>query len=122
MSEATQVLTDLLPVRINRAEFVEPTLLLGGLSWSLSATCDWRWAKPDGSVVASSTRGVEDLVWDLVGDEITGAHWSGPQSLGLDPSLTLKSGGVVDLFSDASFDTWVFHTPSLVLVGPLREA
>lgn len=121
MREAPQAFADLLPVRIDRAGIVEPTLLLGGSAWSLSATCDWRWVKPDGSVVASSTSGVEDLVWDLVGDEITAVCWSGPPALGLDPSLTLKSGGVIDLFSDASFDTWVLHTPSLVLVGPLRE-
>jgi len=33
----------------------------------------------------------------------------------------LRSGGVLELFSDAAFDTWVLHTPTVVLVGPLRR-
>lgn len=122
MSPATRALDDLLPTGIDRAEIEKPTLLLGGASWSLSATCDWRWVKADGTVVSSSTYGAEDLVWDLVGDEIVAARWFGPSALGADPSFTLKSGGALELFSDASFDTWVLRTPALVLVGPLRES
>lgn len=121
MSSATRAFDEMLPTRIDRAEIEEPTLLVGGSSWSLSATCEWRWVKPDGSVVSSSTDDVADLVWDLVGDEIVATQWSGPEALGADPSFRLKSGGVLDLLSDASFDTWVLHTPALVLVGPLRE-
>lgn len=121
MSSATQAFADLLPVRIDRAEIEGPTLLVGGTSWSLSATCEWRWVKADGSVVNSSTDKAEDMVWDLVGDEIASAHWSGQPELGIDPSFKLKSGGALELFSNASFDTWVLHTPYLVLVGPLRE-
>lgn len=122
MTVAAQAFADLLPVRIDRAEIENPTLLLGGTSWSLSATCDWRWVKADGSVVSSSTDGAPDMVWDLVGDEIVAANWFGPSALGTDPSFKLKSGGTLELFSDASFDTWVLHTPQLVLVGPLRES
>lgn len=122
MSAATISFDAIVPARIDRAEIEYPTLLLGGSSWSLSAICDWRWVKPDGSVVSSSTSEVADLVWDLVGDEIVDARWAGPSALGVDPSFTLKSGGVLELFSDAAFDTWVIHTPALVLVGPLREA
>ena len=122
MSPATRAFDDLLPTRIDRAEIEAPTLLLGGLTWSLSATCEWRWVKADGTVVSSSTDGAEDLVWDLVGDEIVAARWAGLSALGADPSSTLKSGGALELFSDASFDTWVLHTPELVLVGPLRES
>lgn len=121
MSEAIRALDEILRSRIDRAEIEEPTLLIGGSYWSLSATCDWRWVKPDGSVVSSSMVEAADLVWDLVGDEIAAVRWSGPSTLGVDPSFTLKSGGFLELFSDASFDTWVLHTPTLVLVGPLRS-
>jgi hypothetical protein len=111
---------ELLPVRIERAEIEEPTLLLGGVDWSLSVTCDWRWVKADGSVVSEGTAGREDLIWDLVGEEIVAAHWSGLERLGTDPSFAFRSGGALELFSDAAYDTWVLHTPSLILVGPLR--
>jgi hypothetical protein len=121
MSDATTVFAGLLPVRIERAEIEEPTLLLGGSDWSLSVTCDWRWVKADGSVVSEGTAERGDLIWDLVGDAIVAAHWSGPEARGSDPKFALKSGGILELFSDAAYDTWVLHTPSLVLVGPLRD-
>lgn len=121
MSGAASAFLDLLPVRIERAEIVEPTLLLGGRDWSLSVTCDWRWVKADGSVVSEGTAGREDLIWDLVGEEIVSASWSGPEGLGKDPSFAFRSGGALELFSDAAYDTWVLHTPTLVLVGPLRD-
>lgn len=78
MSCATRAFDDLLPTRIDRAAIEEPTLLIGGESWSLSATCEWRWVKPDGSLVRSSTDSAADLMWDLVGDEIVAVQWSGP--------------------------------------------
>lgn len=121
MSTATRAFDKLLPARIDRAEIEDPTLLMGGSSWSLSVTCEWRWVKPDGTVISSSSSAVEDLVWDLVGDVIVATQWTGPSALGVDSSFTLRSGGSLELFSDASFDTWVIHTPDLVLVGPLRE-
>ncbi len=111
---------ELLPAGIDRAEIEGPTLLIVGSSWSLSATCAWRWVKGDGSVIGPSTVGADDLIWDLVGDEIVAMQWTGPPGLGIDPWFTLRSGGVLDLFSDAAFDTWVLHTPELVVVGPLR--
>lgn len=116
-----QAFDDLLPVRIDRAEFAEPSLLIGGPGWSLSAICCWRWVDSDGTVIGADAAGIEDRVWDIVGDEIIAAAWAGPAQLGADPSFTLKSGGVLELFSDASFDTWVLETPALVLVGPLRH-
>lgn len=121
VSKAIEAFEELLPVRIERANLEEPTLLLGGVDWSLSATCDWRWVRADGVVIGEGTVGREDLIWDLVGEEVVATRWSGPEALGLDPSFTFRSGGVLELFSDVSFDTWVLHTPNGVLVGPLRD-
>jgi hypothetical protein len=56
-----------------------------------------------------------------LGDSIVAVTWSGPESLGVDPCLELRSGGRVELTSDATFDTWVLRTPKVVLVGPLRD-
>lgn len=119
MNDPTRAFTDVLPARIDRAEIVDPTLLLGGDGWSLSATCLWRWVQPDGVVHTSESVGVKDLVWDLVGEHIVTATWTGPSQLGTDPSFTLRSGGSLQLLSDGGFDAWVLHTPTLVLVGPL---
>ena len=121
MNDASRAFAVVLPARIERAEIEEPTLLLGGVDWSLSVTCDWRWVKANGTIVSEDTQGREDVIWDLVGDEIVAATWSGPAQLGQDPAFELRSGGVLELFSDAAFDTWVLHTPTVVLVGPLRR-
>lgn len=121
MSDATRAFAALLPVSIERAEIEGPTLLIGGVDWSLSVTCDWRWVNADGSVVSEGTVGREDLIWNLVGEQIVGASWSGPTAVGRDPSFSLRSGGRLEVFSDAAYDTWVLHTPTLVLVGPLRN-
>ena len=120
--DPTEALAGLLPLRIDRVAMEGPTLLVGGPSWSLSATCDWRWVRSAGDVVSDSTDGADDLVLELVGDEIVAADWSVTMALGKDPSFTLRSGGTLGVISDAAFDTWVLHTPDLVIVGPLRDS
>jgi hypothetical protein len=109
------------PLRIDRAEYEDPTLMLGGEGWSLSAMCVWRWVAADGRVVTGESVEASDLVWDLVGDEITAVDWTGPAALGVDPRFELRSGGTLDILSDATFDTWVMHLPGITLVGPLAE-
>jgi hypothetical protein len=109
-----------LPLHIDLAEFEDPTLLVGGEGWSLSATCIWRWVSGDGVVVSGDSIDAADVVWNLVGDDIIAVRWTGPEVLGSDPSFDLRSGGTLDLLSDATFDTWVLHVPHVTLVGPLR--
>ena len=121
MNSAVQAFDAVLPVRIDRAEVDDPTLLLGGESWSMSATCHWRWRDAHHSLVTHATRDADDLVWDLIGDEILRATWI-DRGYGADPVLTLRSGGELELISDVTFDTWVIHIPELVLVGPLLAA
>lgn len=72
-----------LPLRIDRASFEEPTLLLGGDQWSLAAICLWRWVSATGGrapppphgtrsgrVVTSEAAALPDAVWDLIGDSV----------------------------------------------------
>lgn len=110
----------LLPTTIREVEYVDPTLLIRGLNWSLTASCAWRWVAQNGEVVSPATTNFEDQIWDLIGASIASIEWRGPEALGLDPIFTLKGGGLLELFSDSAFDTWVLHTPTIVLVGPLR--
>lgn len=109
-----------LPLRIDRASNEAPTLLLGGADWSLAATCIWRWVSAAGDVVTSESAAGSDAVWDLVGDAIIAVSWSGPEFMGLDPVFRLASGGLLDIMSDAAFDTWVLRLPEVTLVGPLQ--
>jgi hypothetical protein len=119
MTSPTHAFDAHLPARIDRAEFNDPNLLVSGAGWSLSAICCWRWITADGAVVSGDAPGAEYRIWDLVGETIVRATWRGPLALGVDPSFELSSGGQLELFSDATFDTWVLDTGGLVLVGPL---
>jgi hypothetical protein len=120
MTVSTGAFDALLPTRIARAEFGEPTLLVAGEAWSLSVTTVWRFVMENGEVVSPSVSPTDAGVRGLVGDTIIAAKWCGPVELGLDPTFRLASGGILQIVSDATFDTWVLHTPELVLVGPLR--
>lgn len=122
MSQAADALERLLPLRIETAEYTDPTVLIGGRQWSMSITCAWRWVDANGEVVSAAQGDASDRIWDLAGEEITAVSWSGPSSLGLDPTFRLRGGGELTVLSDATFDTWVLHAQDLVLVGPLREA
>lgn len=121
MSRAHAAFAALLPTRVQRAEFQDPTLLIGGDSWSLTATCAWRCVDGKDRVVSLAVNAVADDVWSLAGLEILKATWSGPSGLGVDPSFDPGAHGSLHLFSDAAFDTPVLRTPGLVPVGPLRE-
>jgi len=118
---AENTLSGLLPTSVDRAEYSEPTLLLGGQDWSLSATCAWRWDGVNGCSVDSSSADRADRVWDLVGETIVAVRWIQADDWGSDPILEFRSGGRLCLLSDAPFDTWVWHVPNLVLVGPLLD-
>lgn len=51
-----------LPLRIDRAEFEDPTLMVGGNDWSLSANCIWRWVAADGKVLSGESADAADFV------------------------------------------------------------
>jgi len=117
MSKGRAECTSQLPFRIARAEYEDPTLMIGGAGWSLSATCPWRWINSDGRLVSDGTLGSADAVWDLVGDTITEVTWIEEPKLGADPWFHLASGGRLELFSDAAFDTWVMQLSGLASSG-----
>ena len=110
-----------LPTVIGRSELEGPVLLLGGDGWTMSVLGTWRWTTPAGAVVDEQSPEVADEIWNLTGETITSASWSRPTDYGLDPSLHLRSGGRIDVVSDASFDTWQISLPDTVLVGPLVD-
>jgi hypothetical protein len=72
-----------------------------------------------GTVVSPATAGADDMVWNPVGDQIESVEWSGPVALGSDPFFHLRSGAILQVFSDAAFDTWDCTHP---FAGPSRTA
>lgn len=121
MTDPAAEFTALLPALIMEAAYEEPSFMIRGSDWSLSAMCSWRWVSADGEVCSPAQSGAVDRVWDLIGERVTEVSWSGPANLGLDPTFRLESGGQITLLSDASFDTWVLDTPNMVFVGPMAD-
>ena len=110
-TDVRAALDSLLPMVIGRSELEGSALLLGGE----------RWTTADGSVLDEQSPSVADEVFDLTGETITSVSWSSPTEHGLDPTLQLRSGGRLEVVSDAAFDTWQISLPDVVLVGPLVE-
>ena len=106
---------------IGRSEMEGPVLLLRGEVWTMSVLGTWRWITAAGAVVDEQSPDVADEVWNLTGETITSASWSSSTGHGLDPTLHLRSGGRLEVVSDAAFDTWQISLPDVVLVGPLVE-
>jgi hypothetical protein len=107
-----------LPWRVRTAEWVDPTLVVGGDGWSMTISCSWRVCTPTGVAYGSSSVDAEDRVWDLVGAEVVGIEAQGVVSYA-DPRLVLRGGLALELFSEAEPDAFVVRSgDDIVIVGP----
>lgn len=113
-------LTAALPLSIGRAEFSDPTLIIGAEEWSLAATCPWRWLAGGSFVASCASPDASDSIWGLIGHTIMAAEWQST-TVGWDPVLRLSDESVLELFSDAAYDTWVLRLAETTIVGPLLE-
>lgn len=100
----------ILPLEIERAQYCDETLLLGGEYWSLCTLGAWRIIQ-DGHVLTAC--------WDKNSDIHVGslAHHGivrvVRQSvlIGLDPAFELSDGRTLEIFSCDTFEPWVLKLP-----------
>lgn len=109
-----------LPLAIASATYVDQQLVLSGTSWRLSINCEWRCATDAGDVISGAIDDPHTRIQELVGDDIVGVTWFGPQQFGLDPTFTLASGRDLTLLSDTAADNWMLSTDAGTLTGPVR--
>ena len=108
-----QHLRPLLPLRIRRAEWQEPSLTLGDDHvWAMSINAAWRVTEPTGVAFGWSSRDAAAKVWDLCGLEVRKVLVDRL----VDPSLILSNGWRLDVFSDDWHDPWVLRLPDITLV------
>jgi hypothetical protein len=113
------VLAERLPWRIERAEWTDPTLALGGPAFSLALTCSWRVRDRVGLVYSWQFSDVDERVQDLVGATVV--RFEDLDVAFVDPAMVLDDGRRLELFSDTHLDPWVLHSgDDLVVVGDLE--
>lgn len=110
------VIAGRLPWRIDRADWIEPTLVLGGSDFTFSLTCPWRVVGVEDLVMSWLLDDIEDRVSDLVGHDIMLVDLAAdPHG---DPRLGLSGGLVLEVFSDTDLDPWVLDSgQDIVIVG-----
>lgn len=109
-------LSGLLPLAIREASFADPTLTLAGDGWAFSTVSAWRVTRAGLLVYGWSDSSASDRVWDLCGQAIVSVSAQSSLMSG-DPALQLSGGDWLEVFSDHPTDPWVFHLPSVTLVG-----
>jgi hypothetical protein len=99
-----------LPLQVTRVRWVDPSLVLGGDDWDLSATCPWRVGSDAGLDFASEFEDVQERLPSLIGRTVVGADvqsWS----VAVDPCLLLDDGRRIELFSADSRQQWTLRLP-----------
>jgi len=104
------------PLLIDDANFDDPTLLIAGDGWSLSALCPWRIHGSDGITLSWSMTDAGQRISQLTGLEIVSVG-----RLSLDATFHLSDGSFLDLFSDTDTDPFVLKLPNAIFVGPFRD-
>jgi hypothetical protein len=100
-----------LPLLIERAEFANQNLSLGGPLWSFNALATWR-CIAGGRLVAASedTDGASAFIETVVGRAISRVV-SQSSLFPFDPTFILDHGVILEVFSSHFLDPWVMHLP-----------
>lgn len=105
-----------LPLRVQRASWTEPTLLLGGPDWHLSATCAWRVSEGGVFSFGWESDDAAARVERLVGAEMAAADEQS-RWLPADPALGFSDGRRLELFSAHFLEPWVLRLPAMTWVA-----
>jgi hypothetical protein len=111
-----------LPLSINRAEYSDENLSIGGPEWSFNSTSPWRLLADNRLVVGSYDENSYASVANLAGRQIVGAEAQGVRG-SMDPSFELDDGAVLEVFSCHFLEPWVLRLPQepIVVASPSEE-
>lgn len=99
-----------LPLRIERSEWRDPVLSIGGANWSFNTTSSWRVVNDLHLIVGSEDDLVSEVITSLIGADIESCE---PMSKNpdLDPRFILSNGTKLEIFSASGFEPWVLRLP-----------
>jgi len=98
------------PLQIERSEWCDPVLLLGGADWSLSITAPWRVVQGYVVRVGAYDEGARSVAANLVGKRVTRLRVldSAPS---FDIGVTFSNGDELQVFCASTHENWVLRVP-----------
>lgn len=99
-----------LPRRISGLEVQDPIVTVFGEDWSLTLACPWS-GVVKGHTLTWEDETIEDVLWDLVGQDLVGFDRQG-----LATYFRFTDAELIAV-PDADLDPWVLTLPSGVAVG-----
>ena len=98
------------PLRIERVEWHDPQLTIGGSNWYFNTIAPWRLLSPDRLITGTYDEGFEMAVQGLVGLTITGCS-SSRHAPRIDPCFILSNGQQLEIFSTCALEPWTMKLP-----------
>ncbi|ANP44480.1 hypothetical protein [Candidatus Viadribacter manganicus] len=99
------------PLRIERSEWDDPVLLLGGTDWSLSVTAPWRIVRGYIMRVGAYDESAKAIAANLIGERVTRFRVL-DNSSSLDIGVTISSGDELQVFCASKHENWVLRVPA----------
>ncbi len=98
------------PLKIERVEWHDPQLTIGGSAWYFNTIVPWRLLSSDRLITGTYDQGFEMAIQELVGLAITGCSSSrdAPQ---VDPCFILSNGQQLEVFSTCASEPWTMKLP-----------
>lgn len=107
------------PLKIQRVEWNDPQLTIGGSDWHFNAIAPWRlfdWKK---LIIGSDDKGFEAAIKKLVGLDITDCLTS---QRAIDPCFILSNGQRLEFFSTCALEPWTMKlSEAPILVASPRD-
>lgn len=97
------------PLKIERVEWNDPQLTIGGTGWSFNAIVPWRLFGAEKMIVDSGGQGFEDAIKALAGSEIVGCVTR--EGSKCDPCFILSDGRQLEFFSICTLEPWTMRLP-----------
>ena len=98
------------PLQIERSEWSDPILLLGGTNWSLSVTAPWRLVRGYIVRIGAYDDGAQSMAANLVGERVTRFRVLDSGS-SFDIGVTLSNGDELQVFCASTHENWVLRVP-----------
>lgn len=120
ISEIQTIIQKILPIKIDEASWNAPTLHFHGIDWSFWTLSAWRISLKNRFVCGSDDENNPDIERILTGSSIESIS-AQSANFPVDPVFYFSDGHVLEIFSDASYDTWTFHLPGDVVYDFISE-
>ena len=97
------------PLKIERVEFNDPQITLGGSNWGFNTICPWRLLDSEKMIVGSGDEGFERFIKALAGIQIV--ECTTRQGCKSDPCFVLSNGQRLEFFSNCTLEPWTMKLP-----------